>query len=876
MRKGYFISLIILLLLAAAIIFGLWQIKRVLSDAHIEQLDYRLKSLSLQHIQLTELSFVYRAEKYQHTIQLKNVEVAWQWQKLSPRLTTITADSLLVSGSATQHPGQNQARTSEPFKLPQEWRIPENLPRQIHISSVVINQPCPSGSCSFAGTVEVVSKNDQTADAVIKFSPGNHLDIYHHIELAAVYALENKLPKIDAKLSIDKRESLQIHTYLQQQTLHQQQEELQWVGHIRGSLIYLDKWWLDYLQLWNIKIAPQKNELATLALQSEWQLALSPLLNLPADADVAQWKSALTGRWQLDADLPSAIGFFDVGEFSGKARFDLAVTKGKPDRYALSADINAEHLGIPSEWQAMGFQMDSVHVNLQSKVDTTVNLSVLPLTFSGAIKGLSQATFSGEIRLDTATKKIQLDAATLAVKTKQLKPYADYELNNVSLELHAQGYWQPDSMALTLTAPGYIAADINAKAISVNAKALRIAAKQLELSGDIKQGVIVWPALRINADLVLKTASLSHPQLNPSPLTWQFESKGNLENLDVKGNLSVGSALTLQHQAQLKSTELNVDWTLPDIFLLAENPFAKTLKAWPPLLTLARGKLNAAGNLTVDFNKGKLLKSKTNVHLQDIAGIYDTIAFEGVNSKLNFLTTANTIAVSTNDITVNQINKGLIFGPVVAAGNYQASWATPLKGKLNLLKLESVAMGGTLAIASQQFDFSRENQEFILSLSRINLATLLQQHSPGELSGSGQLSGKVPVELRGKAIRVTKGLVSAEPPGGQLKYHSERAAALAKSQPGMKLITEALDDFHYSILASEVNYDESGKLVLSVRLEGKNPGLEKGRPINFNINLEEDVPAMLASMQLSSKVNDVIKNRLQEYLQKKSGKKTVP
>ena len=58
-----------------------------------------------------------------------------------------------------------------------------------------------------------------------------------------------------------------------------------------------------------------------------------------------------------------------------------------------------------------------------------------------------------------------------------------------------------------------------------------------------------------------------------------------------------------------------------------------------------------------------------------------------------------------------------------------------------------------------------------------------------------------------------------------------------------KIVTEALHNFHYDLLTSDVRYDERGKLNLGLRLNGRNPALEGGRPINFSINLE-DIPAL--------------------------------
>jgi hypothetical protein len=349
-----------------------------------------------------------------------------------------------------------------------------------------------------------------------------------------------------------------------------------------------------------------------------------------------------------------------------------------------------------------------------------------------------------------------------------------------------------------------------------------------------------------------------------------------MEDFDVTGEISVGSALNLQHHLTLKASDLHVDWKMADLFLLAANPFADTIKQWPPLLSFARGKINASGNLLFNIDSNNLKNSNTTIQLQDVAGIYDTTVFEGINTQGTITTLDKVLNITTDEIKVNQVNKGFILGPFVAAGNYQADWQKILAGKLTLKKFNGTLLDGTVSTPAQIFDFSRSAQNLMVTLRQINLTTLLQQHPASELSGSGQLSGDVPIEITSKGIRITKGLVAADAPGGHLKYQSARAAELAKTQPSMKLLTDALSDFHYSVLSSEVTYDENGKLLLAVRLEGKNPKLEKGRPINLNVNLEEDLPALLASMQLSSKVTDIVKKRLQEQLQKKPDSKVTP
>src|SRR5690606_27419798 len=126
-----------------------------------------------------------------------------------------------------------------------------------------------------------------------------------------------------------------------------------------------------------------------------------------------------------------------------------------------------------------------------------------------------------------------------------------------------------------------------------------------------------------------------------------------------------------------------------------------------------------------------------------------------------------------------------------------------------------------------------------------------------ELSGSGKLSGQIPLVLSANSLSVAEGVVAAQAPGGYLQYHSAQATEMAAGSQGMKIVTDALSDFHYTLLRSQVTYEENGRLLLGVRLEGQNPSVENGRPIHLNVTLEEDLPALITSLQLSNQISDV-------------------
>jgi len=121
--------------------------------------------------------------------------------------------------------------------------------------------------------------------------------------------------------------------------------------------------------------------------------------------------------------------------------------------------------------------------------------------------------------------------------------------------------------------------------------------------------------------------------------------------------------------------------------------------------------------------------------------------------------------------------------------------------------------------------------------------------------------------------QVFGGSLQAEAPGGRLQYQYQPVAG--KKTSGMDLAFEALSDFRYQTLASTVELQPDGKVLLAVKLHGFNPKLQQGRPVHFNINVEEDLPALLTSLQLSGKISDLVRQRIQQKLQQQELEKTT-
>ncbi len=200
-------------------------------------------------------------------------------------------------------------------------------------------------------------------------------------------------------------------------------------------------------------------------------------------------------------------------------------------------------------------------------------------------------------------------------------------------------------------------------------------------------------------------------------------------------------------------------------------------------------------------------------------------------------------------------------------GKYSAPIDKPEQGQLNWQTAETQILGGRFWLEPATLDLAAARQQLEAQLQGVQLGDVLAAYPTEGLTGSGIIDGSFQVHRSPTGLSIDQGKLAARAPGGVLRFRSPKIQALSQANPAMRIVAEALHDFHYDLLSSDVRYDESGKLNLGLRLNGRNPALEGGRPINFAINLEEDIPALLTSLQLSDRVSETIQRRVQERLQ---------
>lgn len=836
--------------------FGYWQWQRLLDRLAIDELHWELRDLGFSQLQFERLEFAVQLENAKVFVTAEDLQLRWHWQQFTPQITSLGAMDLQLR--VDPEILNREAVEPEPFMLPADWRLPGALPEHLVIERLQLDLPCARGRCALATRLE-----SQWLQDVLSLQL-RMLDTPSAASLDVRYVSSDRLPALRFALVVQDVMQLNGDTRLT--------EAETWEGQLQMNAGPAGEAWLSWLQGWyafDVALSGALDQSSMLSAQ--WDLALPSLLSKPAAAaterDLAEVLAAIStrldGEFRLTLNLPAPVPIPGVGELSGRAEIDLALAKGRFLDYLLDANLRLESIVLNDALARYDLQFDSVNLTVKSQAAESVDLQALPLELSVTGEGRVQFVAIADLQLDSSSLAFAVSEGEVQFSAETWSPLAGLTVTNLLGKQTFSAHWQSGLLAYTLLAPGELNADITGADFSVTGGKLVL--ETLALSGD----PAAWQEGELHLEASL-SAQVAHTQLNPLPWHWQGQLRAGERQAHLTGKATVNDSLNLDHKLAINDQRWALDWQLPDIFLLAGNSFQRLVSRWPPLLNLQRGRIGAEGHFSAEWSDNAPVTGKVQARLTDIAGIYDTTVFVGVSGTAELGLAAERFSLASNNLQVAELVQGFTLASLQAAGHYDAPRAEPARGRLDLTRLDAGLLGGRLAIAPAQLDFSTGQQQLLLELTDLDLAQLLAEHPAGDLKGSGRISGRIPVNLSAQGISVTQGQLAAQAPGGFLQYRSPQAAGIAASSQGMKIITDALDDFHYTLLNSDVSYDETGKLLLGVRLEGKNPAVEDGRPIHFNIALEEDLPALIYSLQLTNQLNDVITKRVQEKMSSKA------
>jgi hypothetical protein len=154
---------------------------------------------------------------------------------------------------------------------------------------------------------------------------------------------------------------------------------------------------------------------------------------------------------------------------------------------------------------------------------------------------------------------------------------------------------------------------------------------------------------------------------------------------------------------------------------------------------------------------------------------------------------------------------------------------------------------------------AKNRAETVLQLNNIPLQKLLDLQGTKKVYATGTVKGSIPVKISGPAVEIMDGAMIAESDGQIIYATTPEERALANQ--GLRTTYEALSNFLYIQLTSSISMASDGKSVLAIRLKGHNPDFQGGRPVELNLNVEQNLLDLMRSLSISSNVEQIISEK---------------
>lgn len=143
-------------------------------------------------------------------------------------------------------------------------------------------------------------------------------------------------------------------------------------------------------------------------------------------------------------------------------------------------------------------------------------------------------------------------------------------------------------------------------------------------------------------------------------------------------------------------------------------------------------------------------------------------------------------------------------------------------------------------VRDEVLDFSQDVFDVTFYVRKVDVS-FLDVLLDGKLEFDGALVGKVPVRFARDGAVVIAGASLGVQERGVLRYVSDHLSVTAEGNPGLGVLRQALEAFHYEVFRVLLDGGSDGSLEGRLMLYGFNPSLYDGRRIELNVHLTGDV-----------------------------------
>ncbi|WP_170827108.1 intermembrane phospholipid transport protein YdbH family protein [Magnetovibrio blakemorei] len=337
----------------------------------------------------------------------------------------------------------------------------------------------------------------------------------------------------------------------------------------------------------------------------------------------------------------------------------------------------------------------------------------------------------------------------------------------------------------------------------------------------------------LNLNARLETLTVKHPWIEPLHFTGDGERNGDLVNFSIQAQDNLLSATGHHDLATQKGmgTVHAGPWRF--------TPHGLQPKQLSPLfadIEEARGTLGA----TLKAHWGGEADGTASIILDDLTLKTNSLVVEGLNANLNFAHLTTPVMERVQTVQAQRI------GGVLDLVKPSIAFRFAPEDKLYIAHAESGVAGGQMKIDDQTIDFRKSNHPITVVFSRLDLESLFGLLNVDGVSGTGVLSGSIPLMISADAVTVANGRFAATGPGVlQMRSQAARNALGGAGQDAVMLL-DVLDDFHYQSLELSIDREAGGEARILLSTAGSNPAVMDDQPFVLNVSVSTQLDKVLA------------------------------
>ncbi|WP_152207167.1 intermembrane phospholipid transport protein YdbH family protein [Marinobacter changyiensis] len=823
-----------------------------------EDLDLSFSGLTIERLEVLQVQ-----RERQLRVEASALSLDWQWQWRGPQLTSLSLDTLHIDRQTGNDTAANPD-PSESLELPQiplRW-----LPYDLTISAFHATVPCATGKCDLDGALSATRGPDVLP--VVASLDFEHEG--HRVQIESRLAGQSSEQfRLNATLAIDGKSHMELQSDYWTASEDQQTD---WRGSVVMPELPRADWLLAWLQDWHpISVSDLPPQPDRASMRASWALTG------PAGSGFFQ---SLSGDLTVSANLPQPWLLPGIGAAQGRIELELETTGGHWQAKAAEADLQLQDPGSWARQLPEFLRPDTLELKIRpAEAMPGILQSERFLALNLAMVSRGQARVDINSHLAVAMNgpwALEIGQTRINASTPDLKA-GGWVFRDIAAGISVSGHMDEDELALVLGPTSSLEIRAMTKpGVDSTLQLQRVQAdfSQLSVTAGFSVEDNALERLSVKGPLSLASAEVSQPLLRPQ--SWRFAGvldsglESGARNFNMEGKLSskAGASANID-LAYPFGGDLTMTGTLVMDGETSTTALADTLAIWPQSLRITSGLVRANTNFRLPSAGPTELDAL--VTMEAVSGVIDRTAWTALDGDFDVGLRGPQLVIEVPELTLEQINPGVAIGPVQLGGSYRGSTNNSGSGELKLDRATADFLGGALEVSPSTWSLANLPLQVPLELSKVELSELMRVYPAEGLAGTGTLTGQVPLLIGREGIRIEQGTVTAIKPGGTLRLPADRLRGIAQNNQAMELVAGAMENFHYSVLNSTIDYDQDGRLFLGLHLEGSNPDIQDGHPIVLNINLEEDIPALLTSLQLSGRVNEAVTERVRELMQKREG-----